>query len=109
MRAGTKNCELQVLRPASSEASGEPFTQPAQYKTVWGYLFPQRGYEEARNDERRSLTFYQVRLDYLDGEDIVESDIIVFEGRTFNIISVMPDLATRKTVDLQLVEQRRGA
>lgn len=55
------------------------------------------------------MTHYRARMDYLDGLGITEKHFVRFEGLEFNIVSVLIDFATRKTIDLQLVEQTRGA
>lgn len=89
--------------------TGEPNPGWVRLKTVWAGLVPLRGREVEGEAERRGVNTYSARMDYLDGVGIDESMSVRFEGLVFNIVAVLRDLSTRRTVDLTLQETKKGA
>lgn len=60
-------------------------------KTVWASMTPNRGNETIVGNTLESFTVWTIRMDYFDGYDIKAADRIVYAGRYFTILSVIPD------------------
>lgn len=109
MRAGERSCLIEIWGPGPNP-DGEPVAPPVLVKSVWARLIPERGSREPfESGERMARVGYNARLDYLDGLGITADMVVKFEGLSFGIVGVLIDYATRKTIDLELTEQPRGA
>jgi head-tail adaptor len=106
---GQRTALIEIWAPGSSEATGEPNPAPVKIKDVWAFIYPQRSLERNMEMGRMALTTYRAQVDYMDGFDIAEPMFVRFQGKDFNIVGVLIDFATQKTVDLDLQQQVTGA
>ncbi|MGL4637823.1 MAG: phage head closure protein [Beijerinckiaceae bacterium] len=108
VRSGVRSSPVEIWRPGDQTTDGEPNPSPTLLKTVFAQVYPLRGRETSDGGERQSYVTYRARFRYFDVEDVTAVMSVRFSGKRFNITAVMPDLMTRKTIDMDLVEQDKG-
>lgn len=124
MTAGHRPCRVALLeRGLVDNRYGEITSETT---TVWGErwasFIPDRGSEDDMDGERKAIVSGRFIFNYFDlciageggapkllDEQRLGAMIISYEGLTFDIVGIAPDLMTRETVTLRAESKRTGA
>lgn len=70
----------------------------------WADLDPDRANEVQSGSSQESYTVWRMRADYYDAKDMRAYHRVVFDGRVFNILGIMPDERFHKDIVAKLRE-----
>lgn len=99
MRIGAFRNKIVIQHQSTSKDEvGQPLDTWTTFKIVWADIRVQRGLEAIKADKMSSMARASLRIRYTEG---ITAGMRAIQGSTtYNILSVSPDVATRKYVDL---------
>lgn len=99
MRIGAFRNKITIQqRTTSKDDVGQPLDTWTTFTIAWADIRVQKGLEAIKADKMSSMARASIRIRYTEG---ITAGMRVLQGSTtYNILSVSPDVATRKYVDL---------
>lgn len=97
MRSGTKNCYVDVQRAVESadpNTNAPVYTWPA-WKSCFANATVKKGRDIEIDGQAVARSYVRFDFDYFDIVGITERDRIVYDGVTYAITGLLPDLATK--------------
>lgn len=103
MRAGWLRHRVTIQEVTETQnAVGEPVETWADVATVWGSVEPLRGREFEAAGQAQARTDTRVRIRYFSG--VAPKMRVVWQGHTFDIVSVVNPLALGRQLELMCLE-----
>lgn len=108
MRSGKKNCNVQIQRAVITK---DPDTNAdirtwALLHDCWCDALPRRGTETQLDGQVQATITIRFDFDYLDVDDVVETDRIVFDGNIYGIKGILPDLSGKDYITMDATLDR---
>ncbi len=101
METGKRNCLVVIQsRAAGQDDNGQPNGAWSTFASLWANIRYGHGTgaEAIRAGAEMSTTRVSVRINYR--TDITSAMQVVYQGATYHILAVMPDMAKRDHTDL---------
>lgn len=108
MRSGKKNCNVEIQRAAITKSA----TTNADVRTwfvlhdCWCDATPRRGFEVYVDGQVIANSYIRFDFDYLDVDDVVETDRLVFDGQIYAIKGILPDLSGKDIISIDTALER---
>ncbi|WP_081064104.1 phage head closure protein [Burkholderia vietnamiensis] len=103
MLAGDLSLKISLQRKSSGQDElGQPVDVWTEYALVWGSVRQLTGKEKVAGGTQVDTGTASIRIRYR--TDVNNGDRAIAQGHTFNIASVLPNVATREFTDLACTE-----